>query len=109
MLNNSSTNKLAEVAERICELRDIYGLSAEEMAERTRSEVVQVVGGSIVFYKENPDKDKEEKKKKPAKKGKPLSKVKAKRAAAAKREAEEKKKKKDFYAKKRVYGSKDKK
>ena len=35
MLNNSSTNKLAEVAERISELRDIYGLSAEEMAHRT--------------------------------------------------------------------------
>ena len=35
MLNKSSTNKLAEVAKRISELRDIYGLSAEEMAERT--------------------------------------------------------------------------
>lgn len=82
---------------------------ADKLAEATGSEVVQVVGGSIVFYKENPDKDKDEKKKKPAKKGKPLSKVKAKRAAAAKREAEEKKMKKDFYAKKRIYGSKDKK
>lgn len=82
---------------------------ADKLAEATGSEVVQVVGGSIVFYKENPDKDKDTKKKKPAKKGKPLSKVKAKRAAAAKREAEEKKKKKDFYAKKRVYASKDKK
>ena len=74
---------------------------ADKLAEATGSEVVQVVGGSIVFYKENPDKDNEEKKKKPAKKGKPLSKVKAKRALAAKREAEEKKKKRDFYAKKR--------
>ncbi len=74
---------------------------ADKLAEATGSEVVQVVGGSIVFYKENPDKDKEPAKKKPAKKGKPLSKVKAKRALAAKREAEEKKKKKDFYAKKR--------
>lgn len=75
---------------------------ADKLAAATGSEVVQVVGGSIVFYKENPDKDKEEeKKKKPAKKGKPLSKVKAKRALAAKREAEEKKKKRDFYAKKR--------
>lgn len=82
---------------------------ADKLAEATGSEVVQVVGGSIVFYKENPDKDKDDKKKKPARKGKPLSKVKAKRAAAAKREAEEKKKKKDFYAKKRVYASKDKK
>lgn len=77
---------------------------ADKLAQATGSEVIQVIGGSIVLYKENPDKDKEEKKKKPAKKGKPLSKVKAKRAAAAKREAEEKKKKKDFYAKKRVYG-----
>lgn len=76
---------------------------AEKLAAATGSEVVQVVGGSIVLYKENPDKDKEEKKKKPAKKGKPLSKVKAKRAAAEKREAEEKKRKRDFYAKKR-YG-----
>lgn len=75
---------------------------ADKLAEATGSDVVQVVGGSIVLYKENPDKDKEEKKKKPANKGKPLSKVKAKRALAAKREAEEKKKKRDFYAKKRT-------
>ncbi|MBR3780060.1 MAG: ribosome assembly RNA-binding protein YhbY [Clostridia bacterium] len=75
---------------------------ADKLAEATESDVVQVVGGSIVLYKENPDKDKEEKKKKPAKKGKPLSRVKAKRALAAKREAEEKKKKRDFYAKKRT-------
>ena len=80
---------------------------ADKLAEATGSEVVQVVGGSIVFYKENPDKDKENTKKKPAKKGKPLSKVKAKRALAAKREAEEKKRKKDFYAKKRAYGTKN--
>lgn len=79
---------------------------ADKLAEATGSEVVQVIGGSIVFYKENPDTGKEEKKKKPAKKGKPLSKVKAKRAIAAKREAEEKKKKRDFYAKKRNYGTK---
>ena len=75
---------------------------ADKLAQATGSEVIQVVGGSIVLYKENPDKDKETKKKKPAKKGKPLSRVKAKRALAAKREAEEKKKKRDFYAKKRV-------
>ena len=75
---------------------------ADKLAQATGSDVIQVVGGSIVLYKENPDKDKETKKKKPAKKGKPLSKVKAKRALAAKREAEEKKKKRDFYAKKRV-------
>ena len=35
MQNNSVTNKLAEVAKRIGELRDIYGFSAEEMAEKT--------------------------------------------------------------------------
>lgn len=75
---------------------------ADKLAEATGSDVIQVVGGSIVLYKENPDKDKDEKKKKPAKKGKPLSRVKAKRALAAKREAEEKKKKRDFYAKKRT-------
>ncbi len=76
---------------------------ADKLAEATGSDVVQVVGGSIVLYKENPDKDKEDKKKKPAKKGKPLSRVKAKRALAAKREAEEKKRKRDFYAKKRTF------
>ena len=76
---------------------------ADKLAEATGSDVVQVVGGSIVLYKENPDKDKEDKKKKPAKRGKPLSRVKAKRALAAKREAEEKKRKRDFYAKKRTF------
>ena len=35
MQNNSVTNKLAEVAKRIGELRDIYGFTAEEMAEKT--------------------------------------------------------------------------
>lgn len=75
---------------------------ADKLAEATSSDVVQVVGGSIVLYKENPDKDKDEKKKKPVKKGKPLSRVKAKRALAAKKEAEEKQKKRDFYAKKRT-------
>ena len=76
---------------------------ADELAKATGSEVIQVIGGSIVLYKENPDLGKEEKKK-PAKKGKPLSKVKAKRAAAMKREALEKKQKRDFYAKKRTFG-----
>lgn len=74
---------------------------ADKLSAATGSEVIQVVGGSIVLYKENPDLGKEEKKKKPAKKGKPLSKVKAKKAAAAKREAEEKLEKRNFYAKKR--------
>ena len=78
---------------------------ADKIAAATRSEVIQVIGGSLVFYRENPDLGKEKVKKKPAKKGKPLSKVKAKRAAAAKREAAEKKQKRDFYAKKRTSGS----
>ena len=73
---------------------------ADKLAEATGSEVIQVVGGSIVLYKEKTEED--EKKKKPAKKGKPLSRVKAKRAAAAKREAAEKKEKRDFYARKRA-------
>lgn len=81
---------------------------ADIIAAVTGSEVIQVIGGSLVFYRENPDLGKEKVKKKPAKKGKPLSKVKAKRAAAAKREAEEKKQRRDFYAKKRSYGSKNK-
>ena len=78
---------------------------ADKLAEATGSEVIQVVGGSIVFYKENTEKDAPAKKKL-AKKGKPLSKVKAKRALAAKREKEEKARKRDFYAKKRVYAAK---
>lgn len=73
---------------------------ADKLSAATESEVIQVVGGSIVLYKANPDIGKE-KKKKPAQKGKPLSKVKAKRAATAKREAEEKREKKNYYAKKR--------
>jgi RNA-binding protein len=39
---------------------------ADKLAEATDSEVIQVIGGSIVFYKENPDKDAPAKKK-PAK------------------------------------------
>ena len=31
--------------------------NTDKLAEATGSEVVQVVGGSIVFYKENPDKE----------------------------------------------------
>lgn len=46
---------------------------ADKLAEATGSEVIQVVGGSIVLYKEKTEED--EKKKKPAKKGKPLSRV----------------------------------
>ncbi len=35
MVDNSVTNKLAEVAERISELRNIYGFTDEEMAKKT--------------------------------------------------------------------------
>ena len=35
MVDNSTANKLAEVAKRITELRDIYGFTAEEMAQKT--------------------------------------------------------------------------
>lgn len=37
--------------------------AADEIARRTGSEVVQVVGGSMIFYKYNPDLHKDEKKK----------------------------------------------
>lgn len=37
--------------------------AADEIAKRTDSEVVQVVGGSMIFYKYNPDLHKDEKKK----------------------------------------------
>ncbi|MBQ7654615.1 MAG: YhbY family RNA-binding protein [Clostridia bacterium] len=38
--------------------------AADEIAEKTGSEVVQVVGGSMIFYKYNPELHKDEKKKK---------------------------------------------
>ena len=74
---------------------------ADSLAEATGSEVIQVIGGVIVLYKENPDLGKEKTKKKTVKKTKPLANVKAKRAREAKKEAEMKAAKKDFYAKKR--------
>lgn len=37
--------------------------AADEIARRTDSEVVQVVGGCMIFYKYNPDLHKDEKKK----------------------------------------------
>lgn len=35
---------------------------AREIAEKTGSQVVQVIGGSMIFYKENPELNKEKKK-----------------------------------------------
>ena len=74
---------------------------AEKLSAATESEVIQVIGGVVVLYKENPDLGKEKPKKKPSEKGKPLSKVRAKRVAAEKREALEKKQKRNFYTKKK--------
>ena len=55
--------------------------TADRLAAATGSDVVQLIGGTIVLYKENPELRQE---KKPAKKpaqSKPLSKVRAKKAA----------------------------
>ena len=41
---------------------------AEEIAAKTQSEVVQVVGGSLIFFKENPELHEPKDKKKKAKK-----------------------------------------
>lgn len=71
---------------------------ADKLAAATGSEVIQVIGGVIVLYKEKTEEDKKEKKKAP-KKTKPLANVKAKKARDAKREAEMKKEKRNFYAK----------
>ncbi|MBE6783888.1 MAG: YhbY family RNA-binding protein [Ruminococcaceae bacterium] len=51
--------------------------AAEEIAAKTESEVVQVIGGCMIFYKYNPELHKDEKKKKPA--AKKLSDIKGKR------------------------------
>ena len=75
---------------------------ADKLAEATGSQVIQVIGGVIVLYKENPNLGEEKKKEKPKKKTKPLANVKAKRAREAKRLEEEKKNKRNFYAKKRT-------
>ncbi|MCR4616501.1 MAG: YhbY family RNA-binding protein [Clostridiales bacterium] len=68
--------------------------TAEKLAEATGSQVVQVIGGSIILYKENPDLNNEKPKKKPAKKVKPNVKKRVKPGglsatsrAAAKRKA----------------------
>lgn len=79
---------------------------ADKLAEKTGSEVIQVIGGVIVLYKENPHLGEEKKKPKAPKKTKPLANVKAKRAREAKRLEEEKKNKLNFYAKKRTFGTK---
>lgn len=73
---------------------------ADQLAAATESEVVQVIGGSIVLYKEKTEEDPP--KKKPAAKGKPLSRVKAKRAAEARREAQARSQKQSFYARRRT-------
>lgn len=49
--------------------------AADEISQRTASEVIQVIGGVIVLYRENPELHKDEKKKAPAKaKAKPKQK-----------------------------------
>lgn len=75
---------------------------ADKLAKATESEVIQVIGGVIVLYKENPHLGEEKKKAKPKKKVKPLANVKAKRAREAKRLEEEKKNKRNFYSKRRT-------
>ena len=50
--------------------------AADEIAEKTDSEVVQVIGGCMIFYKYNPELHKDEKKKPAAKR---LSDIKGKR------------------------------
>lgn len=73
---------------------------ADELSEKTGSEVIQVIGGIIVLYKKNENLGKKEKKT-VKKKTKPLANVKAKRALAEKKELEAKKEKRNFYAKNR--------
>lgn len=51
--------------------------AADEIAAKTESEVVQVIGGCMIFYKYNPELHKEEKKKKPQ--AKRLSDIKGKK------------------------------
>lgn len=59
--------------------------TADAIAEATGSDVVQLIGGVIVLYKENPELREETKKKAKKVKVKPLSKVKAKKAAEDKK------------------------
>lgn len=81
--------------------------TADALANATHSEVVQLIGGTIVLYRENPALREEQKK--PAKKAevKPLHRVKAKKAAEdrKKRIEQAERKKRSEYNKKR-YGSK---
>ncbi|MBR4766381.1 MAG: ribosome assembly RNA-binding protein YhbY [Clostridia bacterium] len=63
--------------------------TADQLAAATGSDVVQLIGGTIVLYKENPELRQE---KKPAKKpvqSKPLSKVKSKKAAQDRKKRKE--------------------
>ena len=62
---------------------------ADKLAQATGSDVVQLIGGTIVLYKENPELRQE---KKPAKKpaqSKPLSKVRSKKAAQDRKKRKE--------------------
>ena len=100
-LDSFNTKELIKIKVHLESAEDTPRHYADMLSEATSSQVIQVIGGVIVLYKENPDLDKKQEKKKPAKKSKPLSNVKAKRALAEKKEAEKKKAKRDFYAKKR--------
>ena len=79
--------------------------AADKLSEKVPCEVIQVIGGIIVLYKENPNledgKPKPKKKAAAPKKSKPLSKVRAKRELAQKKEAQRKLEKRDFYAKRK--------
>ena len=66
--------------------------AANELSERTQSEVIQVIGGVIVLYRENPELRKKEQEK-----------AKAKKAAARKAKDEAYKK---AFAEKKKYGFK---
>lgn len=55
--------------------------TADALAAATGSEVIQLIGGTIVLYKENPELREAAKKPKKKVQAKPLSRVKAKKAA----------------------------
>ena len=55
--------------------------TADALAAATGSEIIQLIGGTIVLYKENPELREQAKKPKKKVQAKPLSRVKAKKAA----------------------------